>query len=281
MKKGEINIYHGNGDLNYVVESKLTSYFGKSVSDSFSLKWVGSGVEHYTIENKMHDVVHDNFIVVNPGQEVKAEVNYEHPVDGLCFFLDPNLLSEIKNLRNFAMDHNLDNKSTLPFSSEYDNIPVNSYSTIFYDLLNNKVSFKELEKAEISDLLILLAEKYVFHQSQRQFRLKQLEASRTIAVKELYKRIQLARQYIHDNYQNTLSLEEIGDAVGLSQYYFHRNFRNYFALTPHQYHTKVRIGKARDLIQSGHCTKTEAAYLCGYDNPKYFYKVYKKWEGLI
>lgn len=65
---------------------------------------------------------------------------------------------------------------------------------------------------------------------------------------EIYKRIAAAKVYIDENYHEPIDLETISQQAFLSRFHFHRIFRQVYRHTPHQYLTRKRLDKARDLL---------------------------------
>jgi len=76
-----------------------------------------------------------------------------------------------------------------------------------------------------------------------------------------------------------LSMETVSRQSPLSQTSFIKHFRKYFSCTPIQYVHTLRIQKAQLLLCSGLYTREEIAQLCGFENVKHFYTVFKKLTG--
>lgn len=87
--------------MNYIVQSKLRQFERKTVADKFSIKSVRKGVEHYIIDGQEYRVGNDNFIIVSPGQEVTVNIDSSTAVEGICYFLEPEIISQIR----FANHH--------------------------------------------------------------------------------------------------------------------------------------------------------------------------------
>ncbi len=68
---------------------------------------------------------------------------------------------------------------------------------------------------------------------------------------ELFRRLLIAREYLHGHSRQTVSLRETARAACLSTYHFHRAFAQAFGSTPHQYLTGLRLERAKELLASG------------------------------
>ena len=80
-------------------------------------------------------------------------------------------------------------------------------------------------------------------------------------------------------YEPSLTLDRVYRQAPVSQTSFIKHFRRYFSCTPIQYVNAMRIEKAQLLLCSGLYTREEIASLCGFENVKHFYVVFKKITG--
>ncbi|MDF0727272.1 helix-turn-helix domain-containing protein [Cytobacillus sp. S13-E01] len=86
--------------------------------------------------------------------------------------------------------------------------------------------------------------------------------------------------YLRQNYQQDINLQEIADRFFLSREYISRRFKQEFDETITDYLTRVRMDKAKELLRNPKRKIYEIAYHVGYQNEKYFSKVFKKVVGL-
>lgn len=80
-------------------------------------------------------------------------------------------------------------------------------------------------------------------------------------------------------YDTDLSLATVYHQSQISPTSFIKHFRKHFHCTPIQYVNRQRIQKALGLLCSGLYTREEIAFLCGFENAKHFYVVFKKLTG--
>ena len=89
-----------------------------------------------------------------------------------------------------------------------------------------------------------------------------------------------ARSYIDAHYADPdISLSQVAAQVLLSPTYFSVVFGREVGATFIEYLTSVRIRKAIELLRSTSLTSSEIAYRIGYENPRYFYSVFRKVVG--
>jgi AraC-like DNA-binding protein len=65
---------------------------------------------------------------------------------------------------------------------------------------------------------------------------------------DIYQRVVAAKLFIDDNFTDPIDLKEISSRAFLSRFHFHRLFTRIYRRTPHQYLTRKRIDKAKDLL---------------------------------
>ena len=106
--------------------------------------------------------------------------------------------------------------------------------------------------------------------------LKQLEEESSL---KYSKKIRELLQYIHANYQKELSLNEIADRLGFSLIYTSQLFKKEVGVSFVTYLTQYRIGKAKELLETGKYKVYEVSSMVGYQTVQYFCKTFKKVTG--
>lgn len=255
----------------------------KGITSMFSLKYVKRGEEVYTIDGLEYRVPSNNFILTNPEQEIDIDFESEVGSDGACFFFDTELVRQISfSLSRPAManldEAGVDDKFILERNclNNIYNIPVNSFQTRLHSLLGS-LEYEELDDHEITDLLVCLSEGLVQHQFDTSKNFLRLTPATQSTRVEQYRRLQVAKQYMHDNLSRNISLKDIAQAALLSEYYFHRSFKKYFGVTPQKYLQNIRLQKAEEYLLADY-SKSDVAHMCGFQEPKYFSRVFKKWK---
>lgn len=105
----------------------------------------------------------------------------------------------------------------------------------------------------------------------------------TLSTKEQTRRERIAREakhFIESHYAEPLNLNIVSESVFLSPSYFSSLFREYTKFTFSEYLTRVRIEKAKGLLERLDLNITEVAEKVGYEDFNYFSQVFKKLTGL-
>lgn len=91
-----------------------------------------------------------------------------------------------------------------------------------------------------------------------------------------YARVAKALTLVHQEYHEQLNVQMLAEQANMSLSAFHHAFRNVTLESPLQYIKKVRLNKARELIQLEGRRVNDAARLVGYSSPSQFSREYKR-----
>ncbi|WP_180697570.1 AraC family transcriptional regulator [Vibrio parahaemolyticus] len=91
-----------------------------------------------------------------------------------------------------------------------------------------------------------------------------------------YARVAKALNRVHAEYHEQLNVQTLAEEANMSISAFHQAFRSVTLESPLQYIKKVRLNKARDLIQLEGKRVNDAARLVGYSSPSQFSREYKR-----
>jgi two-component system, response regulator YesN len=86
-------------------------------------------------------------------------------------------------------------------------------------------------------------------------------------------------KYIEAHYREEIALQDIADRFFLSREYISRKFKQEFKENLSDYIGRIRIQKAKLLLLNPECRIAQVAELVGYQDEKYFSKVFKKLTG--
>lgn len=92
--------------------------------------------------------------------------------------------------------------------------------------------------------------------------------------------IQEAKQYIEQNYDRTITLDDVAAYVHLNASYLSSLFKELTGQKYIDYITAFRIEKAKNLLKYTNHRVHEIGEMVGYENPRYFTLVFKKYAGL-
>lgn len=87
-------------------------------------------------------------------------------------------------------------------------------------------------------------------------------------------------KYVEAHYREDITLQDIADRFFLSREYISRKFKQEFKENLSDYIGRIRIEKAKLLLLNPDCRIAQVAGQVGYQDEKYFSKVFKKLTGL-
>lgn len=90
----------------------------------------------------------------------------------------------------------------------------------------------------------------------------------------------VVKDYILSNYAKEITLDKLSELVHLTPTYVSKLFKQEFDETLIDFIIKVRISKAKELLREGIYKSNEVCKMVGFNDVKYFYKIFKKYTGL-
>ncbi|EHN70114.1 AraC family transcriptional regulator [Aliivibrio fischeri] len=91
-----------------------------------------------------------------------------------------------------------------------------------------------------------------------------------------YARVAKAMNKMHQSYANSLTVQNLAEEANMSVSAFHSAFRKITLESPLQYLKKVRLNKAKELIQLEGKRVNDAAHLVGYTSTSQFSREFKR-----
>jgi AraC family transcriptional regulator len=92
--------------------------------------------------------------------------------------------------------------------------------------------------------------------------------------------LQLTIDYIQEHLDRDLSLAELAGVAQLSCYHFARLFKQSTGYSPHQYHIKCRIDRAKQLLKEESLSLANIAQIVGFANQGHFNYHFKRLTGI-
>jgi AraC-like DNA-binding protein len=93
-----------------------------------------------------------------------------------------------------------------------------------------------------------------------------LKAAKLSTRRELYRRLERARGFLHEHDARTVTLSEMANVAGLSQFHLARYFKCAFGSSPISYHRGLRLARAAALLAEGGRSVAEVAEATGYSD---------------
>lgn len=94
----------------------------------------------------------------------------------------------------------------------------------------------------------------------------------------LYRRIVQAKLFMDKHFDERINLDKIADEAYFSRFHFTRLFKRTYGKTPHQYLSRVRIEKAKLLLQENR-TVADVCFSVGFESVSSFSGLFKRVTG--
>lgn len=261
------------GELGYLNYSEFLEFEApKESTPGLSLKMVFEGQEHYHLAGKTFSVNPGEVLIIRENETFETSIDLKAKTVGICIDLNPVLLESMQ--RDLFGEEPVqvltrDFEAFKLYRSQNILTPFLTQLKRCYEYGANPALIEE-NMVQVSQLFLKLANEY-FQQYQY------IPVRKLSTKKELFYRLHESADYIQAYWNHDLKLSEIAQHAGISLYYFQRLFKGYYGLSPSQYQEKIRMEKARHLLERGQERITAIAQLCGYSDIQYFNKRFRRY----
>ncbi len=97
---------------------------------------------------------------------------------------------------------------------------------------------------------------------------------------ETDKAVRSAADYINKHYTEEIDFEKLAANCNLSRSRFTHIFSDVFGVPPTQYQQNMRLEQACELLRFSKLSVSEIAHRCGFRDPLYFSRVFRKAKGI-
>jgi AraC-like DNA-binding protein len=231
-------------------------------------------------------IQHHELIFVTGGNgSIIIEKKRYQVKDGMLFYICPDVLHSIE----------IDTKEPICFLSVHFSYVYVSFNESKWDIIN-QVEMLPLHPAQelkdyyhIDDTFKKLVDSWNEKLPGYEFITKTLLQQLLIAIfqnirkqKQHYStslKVEKIIQYMHQNINNRVTLTELSEMVQLSSTYLSRAFKETTGYSVIEFFNKIKIDKAKELINEGDKKIKEVAQTLGFTDEFYFSRIFKRIEG--
>lgn len=250
--------------------SSLNTFYRKQNASPFSVKVVTKGVENYWLLGKNYSVREGEFLIVNEKDPVTVNVESKEQTKGVCFYPPFDLIQGTLERMTLNTDQILERKTTphhTIFTHKVNRLNSSLTGKFLASILQNLNHETALTDTESLNLYLRLAEVLVKDQLIINDQLRCLKSKRKTAQEELYRRLSVVKDFIHDNYTEKLEIEQLANLSCLSKFHFLRSFKDLYGLSPYQYAIRLKLEKADTYHMQGY-SYVQINELVGFSDPK-------------
>lgn len=97
---------------------------------------------------------------------------------------------------------------------------------------------------------------------------------------KLHELLNIAKEYMDNNYAKDLTLSQVAKYIYLSDSYFAHSFKDKFGVSPKSYILKIRIEKAKELLENTDLKIADVALSVGFSSQQRFNDIFRKYTQM-
>lgn len=247
-----------------------------------SVKCVLQGEEMHEVRGgARYAVRRDSYLLLNHDQRYGSWIRSRSEVETFSIFFRPELVGEVAGALAADSEALLDEPAgpwghVRFFEGLYAHDEVVSPVIA---ALRTAVATGSVEEAELDERLRILLERLLERHLEAGRRIAELPPARASTRRELYRRLARARDFIDSSLGQTINLAAMARVACLSPHHFLRSFKAVFGLTPHQYLTRARIERAKELLRETDYPVTEICFIVGFESLGSFSSLFRRYAA--
>jgi AraC-like DNA-binding protein len=265
---------------NLILHASARRHSVSEYAGPLSIKTVLRGQVSWMVAGRPLVVDTASFLVLAEGERYSMEIDALTPVETCCAFFATRFVERIAIDLTSPLACALDVPDRVAPDMHY-------LSTLHSDRersLTKRVRFLAaccegaINPSSTEEQFLQLGVALLDYYDEIRAQATRVPATREATRQELFRRLLVAREYIHAHVSNEISLKAVARAACLSPFHFHRGFTQAFQRTPHQYVTELRLAQARDMIFDG-LSVLDACVAVGFSSPSAFSRLFRKRFG--
>jgi AraC family transcriptional regulator len=221
-----------------------------------SLKLVLEGDERYEIDGRTIAVRPGEFLYLDAGSHCVG-IN-RGDMKGICLLL-PARVAPDENVRAYGGDPVLGRALVLSTKAS-------AMGRALWDYGRRIAHDPKIGPALADELVARVEDAIGEPLAESRAAMDGVKAAKLSTRRELYRRLERARSFLHAHDDRNVTLGEMAAVAGLSQFHLARYFKNAFHESPISYHRALRLKRASILLAGG-SSVAEAAEATGYSDP--------------
>ena len=246
---------------------------------TFSMKCAFGGTEKYVLGNMKYSVGEDTYLLLNEDTLYESIIDSESSVESFTLNFTRNFVNDVFYSISRRDECLLDNP-----------VRINEEGLNFYEklyphnpqMLGFLKGLREFIRSDLTDLQQLdeyfhFILEFLFSEHMNTImQIKLLDEKKPSTRQEIFRRLNLAKDYMHSNYGEKIELNDLGKISNLAPHYLLRKFKKHFGITPHRYLTSRRLEKAKEFLLNSDKPVTEICIEVGFESLSSFCALFKK-----
>ncbi|MCH5184841.1 MAG: helix-turn-helix domain-containing protein [Oscillospiraceae bacterium] len=245
-----------------------------NMHDHYELVYMKKGVSVFSVGRDKKTLEPNDMIIIKPRQRhkfsVKSDKNCEFIV--LSFFFRDN---NGKNMQNTSPDDFIDVTDAEQNNFIYLRLTrKNEIVNVLESILHERD--RELEWRDIMSRLLIM-ELFVFVSRYLKHEREESIKKRSLKMKEL---LEMAKEYMDNNYKREIALADVAKYVYLSESYFAHAFKEEFGISPKRYLLNIRVEASKHLLADTDMKISDIALSVGFSSQQRYNDIFRKFENI-
>lgn len=271
------------GWSNLMALTTSTASWTPEMQGTLSIKCAFKGKETYEVDGRRLPVHAENYLILNQGQWYSSTLDAGERAESFCLFFRPRFVEEGLRVLTTPDDAILDapvgeSRGPVQFFDKlyrHDDI----ISPLLFNFYSTVKSHGAPSRGWLEEQFHFILEGMLRVHRGVAAEIRRLPSIRRATRVEIYRRLSRAKDFIESNFTTQINLGVIAREANLSTYHFLRLFKSAFGITPHQYLTRIRLEKARELLLSTGQPVSAICFDLGFESPSSFSLLFRRHYG--
>jgi AraC family transcriptional regulator len=267
---------------NLVLHARGRKHTVNDFAGPLSIKAVMRGETIWRTGGRDLLVDENSFLVLSAGERYSMNIDLPRPIETCCAFFRSGYVEGVIRDMTVPLSDALDQfEATTPEFPNLARLHFDPERRVLGRLRTLAQRCEpQLQPSSFEQDFLYLAHAVSSLYEEVREKLARLPSAKAATREELFRRVEIAREFLHARSTGSASLEEAAREAALSPYHFHRAFRQVHRQTPHAYLTALRLTRAHDLLKRGNSV-LDTCLDCGFQSPTSFSRMFRKHFGKL
>lgn len=268
---------------NMIIHNKAKKAEYPEHKGPLTIKCPLKGKETFTIPGRNFVVDDRHYLILNDGQTYSCNIDSEEDVEIISVFFRAQfaeqVLGSLVNSSDKLLEMNdLETAQPVFFMEKLYAQDKLITPAIMKFRMASENNFDDEQWIE-EEFYLLLENMLKVHRKVSETIEKLPSVKRSTKI-EIYRRLDIAKEYIDTNTGSDIRIEDMAKQACLSSFHFIRLFKAVYDLTPHRYLSQKRLEKAMSLLLRGNRSITDVCFEVGFKSLSSFSWLFKQRYGL-
>jgi AraC family transcriptional regulator len=244
----------------------------------FVANFLNSG--NYILNHQAIKIPAQHFYFLNMGDELEIAFNRSGELKTLLILFNRDFIDGIFNFATASAEHLLEAVNDSG-GAHLRVLPVPFYCNAVVQRQINRILPGGAFNGDHTDArLFSLVSAFLLQHDDTARQIRKIRAVKKSTQSELYKRLFLARQFMHDNVCEQVKVEDIAREVCLNKFHFLKTFKDLYDITPHQYFIDLKLKRAYGELKTRRYPVGDVCNRVGFESLATFSHLFKKRFGI-